>query len=214
MQGMIDRELGVLHKELLIMGALCEKAIVNAAKSLTEHDLACANLAIETEILIRKKEREIEDLCLKLLLKQQPVCKDLRKVSATLKMITDMERIGSQGRSIAEIVLHSELFMHKNNKHIKAMAKATIKIVTDSIDAYVNNDIQTCQAVIKYDSIVNDLFSKIKNDIINIVLEDKTQIENMMYLLMVAKYFEKIADHATNIASWVEFSIIGKHEGA
>lgn len=213
MQGMIDRELLVLHKELLLMGALCEKAITYAANALTDYDFECANLAINTEVEIRKQERDIEDLCLKLLLKRHPVAKDLRKISATLKMITDMDRIGRQARSIAEIVLNSELFMHKNNKHIIDMASSTIKIVTDSIDAYVNNDIQTCQAVIKYDSIINALFIKIKADIINIVLEDKRQIESAMYLLMVAKYFEKIADHATNIASWVEFSIIGKHEG-
>ena len=213
MQAMIDRALSVLHNELLEMGSLCEQAIINAAKAITEYNLECAKTAIETEVSIRKKEREIEALCLKLLLKQQPVAKDLSKISAALKMITDMDRIGSQARNIAEIVLNSNLFEHKDNKHVHKLAQSTIKIVTDSVDAYINNDIQTCQTVIKYDKIINESFNNIKKDIVNIVFEDKKQIENAMYLLMVAKYFEKIADHASNIAGWVEFSIRGKHEG-
>lgn len=213
MKAMIDAELDILHREVIVMGALCEKSIESAAKALLEGDAESANMAIATEVEINKKERDIEDLCLKLLLKQHPVAKDLRKISATLKMLTDMERIGDQARDIAEIVLSTDLSAYKNNSHIQDIAAATIKMVTDIVDAYVQNDLQLCSIVIQYDEVVDDLFEDIKADIIHIVMADRDQVESGMYLLMIAKYFERIGDHACNIAEWVEFSIIGKHRG-
>lgn len=212
MKSMIDNELDVLHKEILEMGALCEKAIANATKSFIEYDLGCADQAFQIEFEIKKKERDIEALSLRILLRQQPVARDLRKISSILKMITDMDRIGRQTRDISEIVLHADLSVYRNNENIQDMAKATIKMVTGSIDAYVNNDLEMCTTVIEYDNVVDDLFEKMKAEILAIVLQDKKQIENGMYLLMIAKYFEKIADHATNIAHWVEFSISGQHK--
>jgi len=213
MKGMIDKELEILHKELLFMGSLCEQAIANATKSFIEYDLECANKAFYIEFEVKKKERDIEDLCMKILLRQQPVAKDLRKISSILKIITDMDRIGRQARDIADIVLIADVSRHTNNEHIQEIAKAAKKMVTDSIDAYMTNDLQACKSVILYDSVVDDLFDKVKADIINMVLDDRKNIENGMYLLMIAKYFEKIADHATNIAHWVEFSITGTHKG-
>ena len=213
MKAMIDKELAVLHEELLIMGGLCEKAIKNATKALLEYDLSAINTTVYTEIEIAKKERDIEELCLQLLLKQHPVARDLRKISSTLKMLTDMDRIGRQARDIAEILLQTDLSRHIRNTHIKEIATASMKMVTDSIDAYGDNDLQACEAVIEEDNLVDELFNEMKKDIIEMVLADKTQIENGMYLLMIAKYYEKIADHATNIAHWVEFSNTGKYKG-
>lgn len=213
MTNMIDTKLEILNREVIIMGSLCEKAIEESAKALLEHNIKSANNAIEIELEINKKERDIEGLCLKLLLRQQPVARDLRKISSTLKMITDMERIGDHARDISEILLTADLSVYKNNIHINDIAKATSKMVTNIIDAYVHSDLQLCTSVIEYDTVVDDLFEKIKTDIIKTVLKDKKQVENGMYLLMIAKYFERIGDHATNIAEWVEFSITGKHKG-
>lgn len=213
MKAMINTELDILHREVIIMGALCEKSIGQAAKALLENDKESANATLLTEAEINKKERDIEALCLKILLKQHPVAKDLRKISATLKMLTDMERIGDQARDIAEIVLNTNLSAYKNNTHIQDIAAATIKMVTDIVDAYVNDDLQLCSIVIQYDTVIDNLFEEIKADIIKAVMEESKQVENGMYLLMIAKYFERIGDHATNIAEWVEFSIIGKHRG-
>ena len=213
MKNLLDKQLELLHKEVILMGSLCETAIAKSAKALLEHDMQCAQSVIETEFEIDKKERDIEELCLKILLRQQPVAKDLRKISSTLKMITDMERIGDQSRDIAEIVMMADLSAYKNNQHIKNIANATIKMVTDIIDAYVKNDLQLCETVIQYDQVVDDLFEEIKAVVVDTVVKDKTQVENGMYILMIAKYFERIGDHATNIAEWVEFSINGKHKG-
>ena len=127
-------------------------------------------------------------------------------------MITDMERIGDQTRDIAEIVENLNLSEYKNSCHLKDIAKATIKMVTESIDAYINYDLQKCKNVIQYDSVVDDLFEQIKLDIIDLVSNDNTKTLEGMYILMVGKYFERIGDHATNIAEWVEFSITGNHK--
>ena len=213
MRSLMDTQLDNLHKEVLEMGALCESAIANAVKAVCNNDMVCAKNAIEYEILINKKERDIEDACLKLLLRHQPVAKDLRKISATLKMITDMERIGDQARDIAEISEIVDLSKYKNSCHIKDIGTATIKMVTDSIEAYVKFDLQICCDVIEFDNVVDDLFEKIKEDIVSLVSEDNTKTLKGMYILMIAKYFERIGDHATNIAEWVEFSITGNHKG-
>lgn len=213
MKGMIDTKLAILHKELLFMGALCEKTIANTARALIDYDLASAELAIQTEIEINKKERDLEAMCIKLLLKQQPVAGDLRKIASSSKIIADMARIGRQARNIAEIILQNHVHIHANNannENIQAITKASVKIVTDSLDAYANVDLLACKNVIEYDTIVDELFEKIKNDIIHSVAQDKEHIEMSMYILMIAKYFEKIADHATKIAHHVVFSITGK----
>ncbi len=211
MSNLIDNEISALHKEVILMGNLCEKSIEKAATALLTNDVKSAHEAIEIEEKINEKEREIEELCLTFLLKQHPVARDLRKISATLKMLTDLERIGDQARDIAEIVINNDLSNYKNISHIQALSDATIKMVSDIIDAYVKNDLQLCETAIEYDNVIDDLFDAMKNDIISIVKNNTQEVENAIFLLMIAKYFERIGDHATNIAEWVEFSITGKH---
>ncbi len=211
MSNLIDLEIDALHKEVVLMGNLCEKSIEQASKALLDFDRDSAKDAVKLEEKINVKDREIEDLCLTFLLKQHPVARDLRKISATLKMLTDLERIGDQARDIAEIVLKHDLSSYKNSSHIQSLADATIKMVRDIIDAHVKNDMNLCESVIKYDNVIDGLFEDTRNDIIAIVQKDSSEIENAMLLLMIAKYFERIGDHATNIAEWVEFSITGKH---
>lgn len=148
---------------------------------------------------------------MKLLLQQQPVARDLRQISSALKMITDMERIGDQAADISEITLLGNIKPEQNTSHISDMAIATIKMVSDSIDAYVRQDLELAKAVIEYDDIVDELFNDVKHDMIKLIHEDPDNGESAIDLMMIAKYFERIGDHATNIAEWVEFSITGKH---
>ncbi len=211
MKSMIDNELVILHQSLLQMGALCEKALSNVIKLVLDCELSCAETALEIEFEIRNKERGIEDLCLKILMRHQPVAQDLRKISSALKMITDMNRIGRQARDIADIFTMTDMNLCQGNPHLRAMVEAVSKMLTDSFDAYVNSDLKACQAVKEYDNIVDEFFNRIKEHIVTSVTNDRAQIENGMYLLMMAKYFEKIGDHAANIARWVMFSITGRH---
>ena len=157
-------------------------------------------------------ETEIESMCLKLLLQQQPVAKDLRIISAALKMITDIERIGDQAAYIAEITGYANLAESLNKIRIKDMAIAAIKMVTDAIDAFVKEDLELANAVIEYDDVVDNSFLEVKSDIIELISKDKASGEVAIDMMMIAKYLERIADHATNIAEWVVFSITGKHE--
>ena len=212
MRNNFDRQLRILNSDLIAMGALCESAIASAVKALFDYDLNLVSKTIETEHEIDLKEKSIESLCLKLLLQQQPVARDLRTISSALKMITDMERIGDQASDIAEIVKIHDLSAERNNIHIHEMAQQAIKMVTQSIDAFVNNDIETAKSVIKSDDIVDDLFIKIKNDIIELISDNRSAGETAIDTLMIAKYLERIGDHATNIAEWVVFSINGIHK--
>jgi len=200
-----------LHVEMIQMGALCEDAISAAAQALMKGDEDLARAAGEAEREIDQKEREVENLCLKLLLQQQPVARDLRQISAALKMITDMERIGDQAQDIAEIVTClSGACGH--NAHIDQMAQATIKMVTDSLDAFVRRDLTLAWSVIEYDDVVDRLFDECKQDLIAEIAQSPADGERVLDVLMIAKYLERIGDHATNIAEWVEFSITGTHK--
>ena len=158
-------------------------------------------------------EREIESICLKLLLQQQPVAKDLRVISAALKMITDMERIGDQAEDIAEIIIFLGGRTGEECHDIRLMAEATIKMVTESIDAYVNKDLQLAKQVMKHDDVVDSAFARVKQTLVKMVTENTADGEYAVDLLMIAKYFERIGDHAVNIAEWVEFSVTGVHKG-
>lgn len=211
MKNLLDRDLELMHKEVLMLGALCEEAISLSIKALMQKDETLAKKVIELEILTNKKERDIEDICLKALLRQQPVAKDLRKVSATLKMITDMERIADQARDIAEISMTIDL--SKTNCKLQEIAHEATKMVTNSLDCYVTSDLKACKKVIKDDKIVNALFAEIKGEIVSFVSKDSSKALEGMYVLMIAKYYERISDHATNIAEWVEFSVTGSHKG-
>ena len=212
MRSRFDEQLEALHTELIEMGALCENAISNAAQALLEGDLALARRAAEFDHEIDDKERKIESLALKLLLFQQPVARDLRQVSAALKMITDMERIGDQAADIAEITTLANI-VPEDTLHVNDMARATIKMVTESIDAFVQADLKLARAVMDYDDVVDDLFDQVKKELIELIGKRPERGEYAIDLLMIAKYFERIGDHAVNIAEWVEFSITGIHKG-
>ena len=211
MRTRFDRQLEQLNVELIRMGALCEEAISIVAKSLMEDDLTYLPHAIELDNQIDEMEREIESLCLKLLLQQQPVASDLRVVSSALKMISDMERIGAQARDIAEILPEMVQYRFESRLHIGDMARASIKMVTDSIDSFVRKDIDAAKRVVEEDDVVDSLFTRVRGELIAAIAADPSQGEGFLDMLMIAKYFERIGDHATNIAEWVCFSITGEH---
>ena len=212
MRNRFDRQLCTLNDELIEMGSMIEKSIETAVKAMVAQDVALAKEVIDSDEEIDRQEREIEDLCLKLLLQQQPVAKDLRLISAALKMITDMERIGDHATDISEITIAmADKPYIKKLEHIQQMAKETMVMLVESIEAFVNKDMEKAKSVIAHDDIVDDLFSKVKNELIGMIHENVDAGEQAADLLMVAKYFERIGDHATNISEWVIFSITGAH---
>jgi len=213
MRNRFEAQLEELNTELIRMGGLIEASISSAVKALIEQDREQAEKAILADIGIDEKEKEIESLCLKLLMQQQPVARDLRLISAALKMITDMERIGDQAADISEIAIYlSDEPYVKKLETIPAMAGATIKMVSDSIDAFVRKDLELADSVIRDDDIVDELFVTVKNDLIALIHRDPDTGGQALDLLMIAKYFERIGDHAVNIAEWVKFSITGEHK--
>ncbi len=209
-----DAQLKLLHNEMLEMGAMVETSIANATKALIDNDMEAATAAVSADNSINDKERQIESLCLKLLMQQQPVAKDLRQISSALKMITDLERIGDQARDIARIVLEVDFSDCARRTHIGDMANATRKMLSESINAYVNGDMDTAHKVMAEDDVVDNYFNDMKDTLIKLIQENEHKAESAVYLLMIAKYFERIGDHATNLAEWVIFSVTGKHEEA
>ena len=212
MRNRFDEQLVLLNNSLISMGALCETAIADTIRALLTHDLRLAEEVIATDKEIDQKEKEIEALCLKLILHQQPVARDLRQISAALKMITDMERIGDQAEDIAEIITFLGGRTADEHTRITRMAKATTQMVTDSIDAFVRQDVSIAERVIRSDDIVDDCFVEVKNSLISMIAANPQEGEFALDLLMIAKYFERIGDHATNIAEWVVFSVTGVHK--
>ena len=212
MRSRFDEQLALLKKELIEMGALCEEVIAKASEALTRGDVALAAKVAPLDEQIDRKERDIEALCLRLLLQQQPVARDLRKISAALKMITDMERIGDQAADIAEIIVFLKGRSCESCAAIGEMGRATIKMVTDSVDAFVRRDTALAESVIRYDDIVDDYFLKVKTALIGLLARTPDDGEYALDLLMIAKYFERIGDHAVNIAEWVVFSVTGVHK--
>ena len=212
MRNRFDRQLEELNNGLIHMGSLIEQAIEAAVDGLVQRDIEKARQAMEFEEEINHAEREIEALCLKLLLQQQPVASDLRLISAALKMITDMERIGDHATDISELTMFLAKQPHRINMgHIKQMAKETIVMVIQSLEAYVNKDMEQAKAVIARDDVVDDLFLTVKKEVLVLLRENLEYGEQAEDLLMAAKYFERIGDHAVNIAEWVIFSITGRH---
>ena len=208
-----DEQLDLLNKELITMGALCENAIAMSAKALTEGKPGLAKAVPDLSVEIDHKEREIETMCLRLLLQRQPVARDLRVVSSALKMVTDMARIGDQSGDIAEIITMANICSTDDAQMIHDMSVAVIQMVTDSIDAFVKKDMQMAKAVIDYDDVVDSFFDKVKAMLIELFSKPETDGEYAIDLLMIAKYFERIGDHAVNIAKWVLFSLTGSKEG-
>lgn len=212
MRNRFDEQLRALNREIIEMGAMCEEVIASAAKALANSDTQLAAMVQERGAAIDQMERDIEGRCMKLLLHQQPVARDLRLISAALKMITDMERIGDQAEDIAEIVTFLNGHTAEDMEPIENIARVTVEMVTDSVEAFVNKDIQLAQKVIKQDDIADDLFSKIKERITDLIATNRADGELALDLLMISKYFERIGDHATNIAEWVIYSITGQHK--
>lgn len=211
MRNKFDSQLEKLNLELITMGALCEDAISASVKGFLDDDDALCQKAVETEDEINRKERDIESICMKLLLEQQPVARDLRVISSALKMISDMERIGDQAYDIAEIAKFIKNSNVKSKIHIKDMAAAATKMVTDSVDSFVKKDVELARSVMVYDDKVDNLFNCVKDELVQLITEDKANGEFCIDLLMIAKYLERIGDHAVNIAEWVEYSITGTH---
>ena len=212
MRRMFDEQLSLPNRELLEMGALVEQSIRSATQAMIDQDVEAAKQAIASDKGVDQQERDIEGLCLKLLLQQQPVARDLRLISAALKMITDMERIGDQAADIAEITRHlaGAPDIHQY-PHIPRMAQSAITMLKMAIDAFVRRDLALAQSAIRMDDVVDDLFEQIRGEIIELIHRDPTLGEQAIDLMMVAKYFERIGDHAENIADWVVFSITGEH---
>jgi len=215
MRSKFDEQLSLLNSELIEMGSLCEEAISLAAKALTDGESALAKKVGPLEEEIDRMEREIEALCLKLLLQQQPVARDLRQISAAMKIVTDMERIGDQAADIAEIVLVmlSEGYAPEDVGHIMEMAAETIRMVTGSVDAYVRQDLDAAGRVIAHDDIIDSYFTQVKTVLIQKIVEKPADGEQILDLLMIDKYLERIGDHAVNIAEWVIFSVTGAKDG-
>lgn len=212
MRNGFDKQLKELNTELIRMGSLIEQAIEMAISALVRQDVIKAENTISFDDQIDEQEKKIEGLCLKLLLQQQPVAKDLRLISAALKMITDMERIGDQAADISEIttLLAKEPYV-KKLEHLEKMAKETTYMVIKSVEAFVNRDLKMAHDVIEHDDIIDQLFSEVKTELISLINENAENGEQATDLLMIAKYFERIGDHATNIAEWVIFAITGEH---
>lgn len=213
MRNCFDRQLEQLNNELINMGSLIEEAIEMAITALIKQDVKKAKDVVAFDEEIDEKEKEIESLCLKLLLQQQPVARDLRQISAALKMITDMERIGDHASDISEMtILMADKPYICNISHLQTMAKETMVMLVKSIEAYVEKNQEQAEKVIANDDVIDNLYDEIKAELIEAIQKDANKGEQATDLLMVAKYLERIGDHATNIAEWVIFSITGKHE--
>lgn len=212
MRSRFDEQLALLNKKMIEMGALCEQIIAVSANALLQGDPVNQKKVEEIGPEIDHMEREIEAICLKLLLHQQPVARDLRQISAALKMITDMERIGDQAEDIAEIIPYLNGRTGEECEDIRKMAETIIEMVTDSIDAYVKQDLSLVKTVFQKDDIVDACFSNVKKALIQVIAENAKDGEYAIDLLMIAKYFERIGDHAVNIGEWVEFSVTGVHK--
>ena len=203
-----DRQLKKLNDEMVEMGSMIEGVIEKAIKALVNQDVDLAQEVIRRDDQIDQQEKDIESLCFKLLLMEQPVATDLRQVSSALKMVTDMERIGDHAADISEMtILMSDSAQHETIEHINKMAAETVLMLNWSIEAYVHKDMEKAREVIDHDDIVDNLFDEAKRDIIKLILKDPKEGEQATDLLLIAKYFERIGDHATNIAEWVIFSL-------
>ena len=211
MRNLFDSQLNTLHRKLIEMGSACETAIDLAVRALLEGNADIAHEAASHDREIDQMERDIEAICLKMILQQQPVARDLRQISAAMKIITDMERIGDQAEDIGEIVPFLNGRTGTECEDIRLMAETAQQMVRSSIDAYVNQDMALVKKVISMDDIVDDAFDRTKETLIHMISSNREDGQYCLDLLMIAKYLERIGDHATNIAEWVEFSITGQH---
>lgn len=208
MRSKFDEQLQVLNREMIEMGQKIVKSIARSIEALTDKNVDLAQRIMESDIEIDRYQKKIEGICFDLLIQQQPVARDLRTVTAAMKMVTDMERIGDHAADISEMtILMGENSRIDQYSHIKKMSSETMLMLNHSIEAYVEKNIEKAKEVIEHDDVVDELFSEAKKDIISLILNNPKEGEEATDLLMVAKYFERIGDHATNIAEWVIFSL-------
>ena len=212
MRDFFQEQLKELNRELVKMGADCEDIIALASHSLIDWNEELAKNVSVIGARIDEGYRTVENICLKLLLRQQPVARDLRVISAAMKMITDMERIGDQAEDIVDLVPKMETRADEKYPKIREMAKAAQQMVTEAVDAYVKQDLELAKKVMAHDDVVDDYFIRVRKGIIDIIAAEPAEGEYALDLLMIAKYFERIGDHCTNIAEWVEFSVTGIHK--
>ena len=213
MRSRFDEELNTLNNELILMGALCEDAISYAVTALMEDNEELRTKVFTVDQQIDHKELDIESQCLRLLLREQPVARDLRQISSAMRMISDMERIGDQASDIAEISQYLRGDQLKNRVPLQNMAVAVTKMVTESVDSFVHRDLKLAQEVIEYDDVADSLFLDIKSGLVRMISADSSCGEAALDLLMIAKYLERIGDHATNIAEWVGYAVTGEYKG-
>lgn len=215
MRTRFDEQLRQLKIELIRMGSLCEEAISISAKVLEGDSKAPVERVFSLEHEIDQLEHDIETRCMRMLLQQQPVAKDLRVISAALKMISDMERIGDQAADIAELTGYvADTIQQQNRLHITKMARAAVGMVTESVEAFVQGDLQLVQKVIRDDDAVDGLFLRVRQELVQALKDESGKPNAILDLLMIAKYFERIGDHAVNVAEWVEYSITGVHKSS
>ncbi|MCI5620375.1 MAG: phosphate signaling complex protein PhoU [Lachnospiraceae bacterium] len=208
MRTKFDEQLKQLNDEMMQMGFMIQDSIQKAIESLVRQDVELAKTIIEGDMQVDREQKRIEDICFNLLMQQQPVARDLRTISAAMKMVTDMERIGDHAADICEMtIMMSDAPYTFNLDHINKMASETMLMLMRSIEAYVKKDIEAAQSVIAHDDVVDELFDQVKKDLIQMVQSDPKSGEQATDMLMVAKYFERIGDHATNIGEWVIFSL-------
>ncbi|MGI6074910.1 MAG: phosphate signaling complex protein PhoU [Pyramidobacter sp.] len=214
MRERFEKQMQKLNNQLMTMGSTAEQAIRSAITALQKQDASAAENARRLEEELDGQERDIETLCLKLILEQQPVAGDLRQISSALRMITDLERIGDQAADIAELAmrLYGQTFI-KPITHLPQMAQQAMKMVTGSIDAFITHDLATAEAVWDMDTTVDNFFDTIKNELIALIRKDASNGEQAVDLLMIAKYLERIGDHAQNLSEWVIYSLTGTHKG-
>lgn len=212
MRNQFDKQMDELNLQLIRMGAICEETIAGVTKSLFEGNVMLAREKKQSAGEIDRLERDIEQLCMKLLLHQQPVAGDLRQISAALRMITDMERIGDQAEDIAELVILLNGSQIKGAELIDDMAPAVVKMVTDSVEAFVRKDIALAENVILEYDIINNFFDRMKNTVVELIIKQYADAESALNSLMIAKYLERIGDHAVNIAEWIIYAMTGKHK--
>lgn len=208
-----DEQLETLHVELIQMGALCERAIAAAADTLKEDNEEKRKEAIKLERQIDQKERDIENLCVKMILRQQPVASDLHLISAAMRMISDMERIGDQASDIVDITRHLKNREVLADLPLADMEQAAIKMVTESVDSFVRHDVELAHKVMEEDDIVDAKFIQTKDAVAKMLEDNKALSEEFVDIIMIAKYYERIGDHAVNIAEWVEYTITGERVG-
>lgn len=212
MRSYFDKQLGLLNNEMLNMSDMCEDAISQAISALLNGDRMKAAGLKKSVDQINQQERYIENICVKLLMQQQPVARDLRTISAAMKMVTDMDRIAIQSGDIADIIAVGNIKPSAETESLKQMADAVRKMVTMSIEAFVNKDISSAKEVLAFDDVVDEYFDNIKKELIEKLKNNQANGELILDLLMVDKYLERIGDHAVNIGKWVIFSINGEIE--